>query len=132
MVPLEVIGDPDTVIAEFEDATPTDVTVPVPDGGVAQFPSALKKLDVPPPDPATTPGVDGVKIFGVIVIVPLEVIGLEPMDSAPAYVPLELTPTEVTVPELPAVVQTNALPFQARYVPPAVGAGKNPVALGAV
>ena len=82
--------------------TPTDVTVPVPGvnpsavvtsllvrvtapvlvlklvtppPGLAHVPSALKKFDVPPPLPATTPGVVDVKMLGVSVMVPLLVTG---------------------------------------------------------
>lgn len=35
--------------------TDTEVTVPVPDGGAAHVPSALKKLDVPPPEAGAIP-----------------------------------------------------------------------------
>ncbi len=62
---------------------------------------------MPPPDAGTTPGVVDVKTFGVSVIVPDEVTGVEPTVTAAAYVPVDETPTDVTVP-VAAEVQVGA------------------------
>jgi hypothetical protein len=75
------LGTPETVIVDAELVSPTDVTVPLPPppGGVAQVPSARRKLAVPPPDAGTIPGNIEVKTLGVIVIVPAPVTGLLPI-----------------------------------------------------
>jgi len=52
--------------------------------GAAHVPSARRKLVVPPPDRGTTPATVEVKMFGVIVIVPEPVTGLEPIVREPA------------------------------------------------
>ena len=55
-VPVVVTGEPVMLNRPVESARPTDVTFPVlVPGGVANVPSARKKLTVPPPEAGTRP-----------------------------------------------------------------------------
>src|ERR1035437_6998965 len=54
MVPVEVIGPPVKPV-------PVAMLVTEPEAGVAQVPSARRKLTVPPPEAETTPGKDELK-----------------------------------------------------------------------
>ena len=84
-VPDAVTGLPDT-LKMLGRANPTLVTVPPLLGGVAQVPSALKKLAVPPPEDGASPLSAEVKVSNIAVVwVPVKSNGAA---VAPVLLPL--------------------------------------------
>ncbi len=111
-VPVEVIGEPPTVISD-EPVAATDVTVPAP-AGADHVPSARRKFVVPPPEAGTIPGLEAVNEFAVREIVPLVVIG-DPVILMAEFA--DDTPTLVTVPAPLSVAQETTDPSVVRNFP---------------